>query len=54
MQQSVYGSFLAEVGEFPVILGLLKLTGIRATADNLVGISDKALEQKDLDPKRII
>lgn len=45
---------LAEVGEYPVVLGLHELTGTWASADNLVGISVKALEWKDMDPKRIL
>ena len=54
MRRSVYGSLLAEVGQHPFVLGLHELTGVRATADNLVGISDEALKRKDLDPKKII
>lgn len=54
MRRSVYGSLLAEVGQHPVVLGLHELTGIRATTDKVVGISDKALERKDVDPKRIL
>jgi hypothetical protein len=54
MQRSVYGSLLAEVGVHPVILGLQELTGIRATADNLVEVSDKALARKSINPQVII
>ncbi|KAF9005030.1 ribonuclease H-like domain-containing protein [Cyathus striatus] len=46
MKRSLYGCLLSEVGEFPIVLALKELTGIRATADNLVTVADEALRQK--------
>ena len=45
---------IAEVAEFPVVLGVEELTGIRATADNLCDVATKALAKKSIDPKAII
>lgn len=53
-RRSVYGCMVAEVGEFPVVLGVEELTGIRATADNLCDVATKALAKKSVEPKSII
>ncbi|RDB15798.1 hypothetical protein Hypma_003642 [Hypsizygus marmoreus] len=53
-RRSVYGSLLAEVDEYPVVLGLSELTGMRATADNIVELSNKALRLKQVHPGSII
>ena len=44
---------IAEVAEFPVVLGVEELTGIRAIVDNLCDIAAKALAKKSVDPKAI-
>ena len=51
---SIYGCMIAEVSEFPVVLGLEELTGIWGTADNLVDVANKAIGKKSIDPKTII
>ena len=53
-RRSIYGCMIAEVAEFPVVLGVEELTGIRATADNLCDVATKALAKKSVDPKAII
>ncbi|KIK00940.1 hypothetical protein K443DRAFT_132504 [Laccaria amethystina LaAM-08-1] len=53
-RRSIYGCMIAEVAEFPVVLGVEELTGIRATADNLCDVATKALAKKSVDPKSII
>ena len=53
-RRSIYGCMIAEVSEFPVVLGLEELTGIQGTADNLVDVANKAIAKKSIDPKAII
>lgn len=53
-RRSIYGCMIAEVSEFPVVLGLEELTGIRGTPDNLVDVANKAIAKKSIDPKTII
>jgi len=53
-RQSVYGSMLAEISQFPVVLGLEDLSRVRATAENIVSLSNRALAKKEVDPKSII
>lgn len=53
-RRSIYGTMLAEVGKFPIVLGLEELTGIRATADNLLSLSDRALAKKEVDISNVI
>jgi len=53
-RRSVYGSMLAEVSKFPVILGLEELTGVRATADHLVEVSNRAMAKKSVQTSSII
>ncbi|KAF9000108.1 ribonuclease H-like domain-containing protein [Cyathus striatus] len=53
MKQSVYGCLVSEVGEYPIILALKELTGIRATADNLVVVADEALTKKQVNSRAI-
>ena len=38
-KRSIYGCMVAEVSNFPVVLGLEELTGVRATADHLVDVA---------------
>ena len=40
---SIYSCMIAEVSEFPMVLGLEELTGIQGTADNLVDVANKAI-----------
>ncbi|KAF9455220.1 hypothetical protein BDZ94DRAFT_1205972 [Collybia nuda] len=54
MRRSVYGCMVAEVGEYPVVLGLHELTGMRGTADTLVEVSNQALARKDIHISAII
>lgn len=54
MRRSVYGSILAEVAVHPVVLGLQEMTGRRATAENLVEVSDGALQKKGVQPTAVI
>ncbi|KAF8162669.1 ribonuclease H-like domain-containing protein [Crassisporium funariophilum] len=53
-QRSVYGSMLAEVLEFPVVLGLEELTRVRATAENLHQLSNRAVAKKNVKTTSII
>jgi len=52
--RSVHGSMLAEILQFPVVLGLEDLSGVQATVDNIVLLSNRALAKKEVDPKSII
>jgi hypothetical protein len=45
-RRSVYGSLIAEVSQFPIVLGLEELSGVRATADHLVQVSNRALTNR--------
>ncbi|PPQ89295.1 hypothetical protein CVT25_000319 [Psilocybe cyanescens] len=54
LHRSVYGCMLAEVGKYPVVLGFEELTGIHATADNIIVVADKALKKKKVDPMNIL
>jgi len=53
-QCSIYGCMIAEVSEFPVVLGSEELTGIQGTADNLVDAANKAIAKKSIDRKAIV
>ena len=53
-RQSIYGSMIAEVSQFPVVLGLEELTGKRATADQLVELSNHALLKKEVQPESLL
>lgn len=53
-RRSIYGTMLAEVGEYPVVLGLEELTGIRATADNLISLSERAMIKKEITIENVI
>jgi len=53
-KHSIYGCMLAEVSQFPVVLGLEELTGVRATADHLVQVANCALVKNNVKPTSII
>jgi len=53
-QWSIYGSMISEVSQFPVVLGLEELTGKRATANQLVELSDRALLKKEVKPEFLV
>ncbi|KAF9001179.1 hypothetical protein BDQ17DRAFT_1391105 [Cyathus striatus] len=53
-QCSVYGCLLAEVGEFSFMIGLKELTGVQATADNLLAVANEALERRSVNAKAIV
>ncbi|KAF9521622.1 ribonuclease H-like domain-containing protein [Crepidotus variabilis] len=53
-RRSIYGSMVAEVSVYPVMLGLEELTGKRATADQILDLSKRAFKKKDLDPRSIL
>ena len=53
-KRSIYGCMVAEVSNFLVVLGLEELTGVRATADHLVDVANRALVKKCLKPTSII
>ncbi|KJA25135.1 hypothetical protein HYPSUDRAFT_183073 [Hypholoma sublateritium FD-334 SS-4] len=53
-RRSIYGTMLAEVGEYPVVLGLEELTGVRATADNLIALSERAIIKKEITIENVI
>ena len=53
-KRSIYGCMVAEVSQFPVVLGLEELTGVRATADYLVEVANRALVKKNIKPSSII
>ncbi|KAF8973343.1 ribonuclease H-like domain-containing protein [Flammula alnicola] len=52
-RRSVYGCMVAEVSQFPVVLGLEELSGVRAMADHLVQVSNRALTKKNIKPTSI-
>jgi len=54
MWRSIYGSILAEVAVHPIVLGLQEMTGRRATAENLVEVSDGSLQRKGVNPTAVI
>lgn len=55
LKRSLYGSVLAEVSQFPIVLSLEDLTGSRATADGIIGAIERAMSSKNLlDGKKII
>jgi len=45
---------LAEVSHYPVVLGLEELTGMRATADNIVALSNRAVAKKNVNMSSIL
>jgi hypothetical protein len=53
-RRSVYGSLVAEVSQFPIVLGLEELSGVRATADHLVQVSNRALTKKSVKASSIL
>jgi hypothetical protein len=48
LKRSLYGSVAVEVNHPPVVLALKDMTGQRATADNLITISQKAMDQMEV------
>jgi hypothetical protein len=53
-RRSVYGSLVAEVSQFPIVLGLEELSGVHATADHLVQVSNCALTKKSVKASSIL
>lgn len=53
-RRSIYGSMVAEVSQFPVVLGLKELTGVQGTADTLIEVANRALLKKSIKPTSII
>jgi hypothetical protein len=53
-RRSVYASLVTEVSKFPIVLGLEELTGVRATADHLVQVSNRALTKKSVNASSIL
>ena len=53
-KHSIYGCMLAEVSQFPVVLGLEELTRVHATADQLIEVANHALVKKNVKPTSII
>ena len=53
-RRSIYGSMVAEVSQFPVVLGLEELTGVWGTADTLIEVTNHALLKKSIKPTSII
>jgi len=53
-KRSIYSSMAAEVSQFPIVLGLEELTGVRATADNLVEVTNRALAKMSVKPTSFI
>jgi hypothetical protein len=51
---SMYGCMVTEVSKFPIILGLEELTGVHATADHLIDVSNHALTKKNVEPSSIL
>lgn len=55
LKRSLYGSLLAEVGEYPIVLALDNLTGIRGDAEGIFQSVLKSLTAHGLDDgKRLI
>ncbi|TFY74736.1 hypothetical protein EWM64_g9276 [Hericium alpestre] len=54
LKRSVYGTLLAQVSEFPVVLGLKNLSGERNTADKILETVDDALTKKDVLASKVL
>lgn len=55
LKRSLYGSVLAEVKQYPIVLSLEDLTGERANATGVVDAAMRALESRGLeDGKRLV
>ncbi|KAI5990358.1 hypothetical protein EDC04DRAFT_2911953 [Pisolithus marmoratus] len=55
LKRSLYGSVAVEVNHYPVVLALEDMTGLRGTAENLVAISQKAMNGMEIgDGKNVI
>lgn len=48
LKRSLYGSVAVEVNHPPVVLALQDMTGQRATSDNLITVSQKAMDQMEV------
>ncbi|KAI0056370.1 hypothetical protein BV25DRAFT_1978033, partial [Artomyces pyxidatus] len=53
-RRSLYGTLLAEIAEYPVILGLDDVSGDRGTADNVLKIVTTAITRKQVKPDQVI
>lgn len=55
LRRSLYGSVAAEVKQFPIVLGLDELTGLRGNVPTLVQTTEKATENMGVgDMKKFI
>ncbi|KAI6017516.1 hypothetical protein EDC04DRAFT_2902519 [Pisolithus marmoratus] len=55
LKRSLYGSVAVEINHHPVVLALEDMTGLRGTAENLVAISQKAMDGMEIgDGKNVI
>ncbi|KIN93549.1 hypothetical protein M404DRAFT_11402 [Pisolithus tinctorius Marx 270] len=55
LKQSLYGSVAVEVNHYPIVLALENMTGCQGTADNLLAVSQKAMEKLEInDGKNLI
>jgi hypothetical protein len=52
--RSIYGSILAEVAVHPIVLGLQEMTGKCTMAENLIEVSNKALQRRGVNPAAVI
>lgn len=48
MKRSLYGTVAAEVGQYPVVLGLEDMTGNRGSADRIVEVSQNAMKSMEI------
>lgn len=55
LKQSLYGSLAVEVNQHPVVLSLDDMTGNRGNSDNLVSVTQKAMNKMEIgDGKNVI
>lgn len=52
LRRSLYGIVAAEVGQYPVVISLSEMTGIRGTADNYLETMKKGLREMEIGDAR--
>ena len=54
LRRSVYGTVLAGVGEYPIILSLDDISGQRGSAEKLLQLAEHSLQKMEVDPRSVL